>query len=208
MTMKEKAVQSIQKEIEKLTASLNRYNGLLEKKIAKCEKLGCNWNKEEFYIKRENGELTQETFNAWFEKSIEEDHVADTEKRLANAIKRFEKANGEWEKEVEQNEAERAFAERANGIELDWLSKKEAAEEEYKKWLEQFKAECLKDGIVIDKASRNYINGETKSGRRFVLDRNKGFTERSFYCYTLTIAGTVYFTSGTFQTCYRYILHS
>lgn len=206
MTMNEKKVQSIQKEIEKLTNSLNRYKGLLEKKIAKCEKLNCNWNEEEFFIKRDSGELTQETFNAWFAKSIEEDHVKDTEKRIKNAIERLEKATGVWEKEIEATIAEKEFEERANGIESKWM--KLSAEEikaQYEKWLAEFKAECLKDGIIIDHASSLFISGETPKGKRFVLDINNGWTDRSNHCYTLRIGGIVYFTSGTFQTCYRYI---
>lgn len=76
---------------------------------------------------------------------------------------------------------------------------------EYEKWLAQFKADCLKDGIVIDKASNSWITGKTKSEKSFCLSINNGFTERSFHCYTLTIDGATIFTSGDFSTAYRYI---
>ena len=46
-TMIEKKMNSIIKEIEKLNKSLERHQGLLQKKIEKCEKLNCNWTKEE-----------------------------------------------------------------------------------------------------------------------------------------------------------------
>ena len=206
MTRKEQKVQSIQKEIDKLTKSLNRYKELLEKKIAKCEKLACNWNCEEFYKKRDSDELTQETFDAWFAKSIEEENVKDTERKLENAIARFEKANGEWEKELEQNEAEQEFINRSNAIEESIFENLKERKEKYEKWLKHFKAECLKDGVVIEEVSNNDINGKTKSGKSFVLYINNGFSKRSRYCYTLRIDGIVYFTSGTFRTCYKYLM--
>lgn len=205
MTRKEQAVQSIQKEIDKLEKSLNRYKGLLEKKIAKCEKLNCNWNQEEYFAKRDSGELTQETFNAWFEKYGYERDVADTERRLENATKRLQKAIGEWEVEIEQNEAEQEFLNNANAIESNWLSIMKAREEEYKRWLENFKAECLQDGIVIDEATASFMNGTTKNGKQFCIYINSGWTDRSNHCYTLRINGTTYFTSGTFCRCYKYM---
>ena len=206
MTMNEKKVQSIQKEIEKLTNSLNRYKGLLEKKIAKCEKLNCNWTKEEMFEKREAGEINQKQWEAWFDKNLAEGNAEDTERRINNAIKRLEKATTIYEKENERNEADQAFKDRANGIESEWnkLTKAERMAK-YEKWLREFKAECLKDGIIIDEVNSIYISGKTPGDKSFILYNNNGWTDRSRHCYTLRIDGIVYFTSGTFQTCYRYI---
>lgn len=206
MTMNEKKMQSIQKELEKLTASLNRYKGFLEKKIAKCEKLACNWTREEMFAKRDSGEMSQKQWEAWFDKSITEGNVEDTERRINNAIKRLEKATDIWEQESEKSEAEQAFKDRTSGIESGWMKlSQEERKARYEKWLAEFKAECLKDGIVIDEVHSMLISGKTPGEKPFVLYNNCGWTERSLHCYTLRIDGTVYFTSGTFQTCYRYI---
>ena len=203
MTRAEQKVNSINKEIEKLTKSLERYKSILEKKIAKCEKLGCNWSEEEFYNKRDANELTQETFNAWFAKSIEEDHVKDTQRKLENAFNRLEKANGEYEKEFEAKQIDLAIANK----EADWEALAQKRKEEYEKWLREFKADCLKDGIIIDEASSNWITGTTKGGKSFAMYINNGWTERSNHSYTLVVNGCTLFTSGLFSTGYKYLMN-
>lgn len=201
MTMAEKKMNSIQKEIEKLEKSLDRYKGLLEKKIAKCEKLSCNWTDEEYFDKRDADEVTQEQWSAWFDKSIEESHVEDTKKRLENAAKRFEKAVAEYEKVAEKT----AEDEEINAKELQWLESSQKSEEEYYVWLNQFRKECAQDGIIIEEASKIYINGYTTSGKKFSMYINEGWTRRSLYSYTLRVNGTVLFTSGLFSTGYKYL---
>ena len=203
MTMAEKKMNSIQKEIEKLEKSLERYQGLLEKKIAKCEKLNCNWTREQMFEKRNNNEMSQEQWSAYFDKSLAEGNVEDTEHRLANAAKRFEKAVAEYEKVAEKEAVDEAI----NAKELAWLENRQKREEEYYKWLEQFKKECAKDGILIDEATNAYIYGHTASGKKFSMYINDGYTVRSLTSYTLRVNGTVLFTSGLFSTGYKYLMN-
>jgi hypothetical protein len=202
MTRAEQKVNSINKEIEKLEKSLERYSGLLNKKVAKCEKLDCNWTREEMFVKRENNEMSQEQWSAWFDKSLEEGHVEDTQRRLENAFRRLEKANAEFEKVAEQIELDEMISDK----ELQWMKSRELKEDEYYKWLNQFKKDCAKDGIIIDKASASYISGNTKSGKRFAMFINNGWTERSLHSYTLNIEDKTYFTSGLFETGYKYLM--
>lgn len=201
MTMAEKKMNSVQKEIEKLEKSLERYQGLLKKKTAKCEKLNCNWTREQMFEKRENGEMSQEQWSAWFDKGIEESHVEDTQRRLENAGKRFEKAVAEYEKVAEKT----AEDEEINAKELQWLEASQKNEEEYYQWLNQFRKECALDGIIIEEASNNYISGYTKSGKKFSMYINNGWERRSLHSYTLRVNGTVLFTSGLFSTGYKYL---
>jgi hypothetical protein len=84
---------------------------------------------------------------------------------------------------------------------------RQKAEEEYQKWLAWFKDECLKDGVVIDEASNNYVIGITPSGQKFSFWINNGYTERSWHCYSLTIGGRTIFTSGEFWRCYNTVKH-
>lgn len=201
MTMAEKKMNSIQKEIEKLEKSLDRYKGLLEKKVIKCEKLNCNWTREQMFEKKNNGEMSQEQWSAWFDKSLKESDVEDTQKRLENAGKRFEKAVAEYERSSEKT----AEDEKINAKELQWLEAVQKSEEEYHQWLTQFKKECALDGIIVEEAYSTYIVGYTKSGKRFSMCINSGWTERSLHSYTLKVNGTVLFTSGLFSTGYRYL---
>lgn len=202
MTMAEKKMNSVQKEIEKLEKSLARYQGLLEKKVTKCEKLNCNWNNEEWLAKRDANEVSQEQWSAWFDKRLAEGNVEDTQHRLENAAKRFERAVAEYEKVAEKA----AEDEEISAKELEWLEAFQKNEEEYYKWLEQFKRECAEDGILIDKATNTYICGNTTSGKRFSLYINDGYTIRSLHSYTLRVNGVVFFTSGLFSTAYKYLM--
>lgn len=202
MTMAEKKMNSIQKEIEKLEKSLNRYKGILEKKIAKCEQLDCNWTREQMFEKRENDEMSQKQWEAYFDKSIAESNVEDTQHRLENAGKRFERAVAEYEKVAEKA----AEDEEISAKELKWLEASQKNEEEYYKWLEQFRRECAEDGILIDKATNAYIYGNTTSGKQFSLYINDGYTIRSLHSYTLRVNGVVLFTSGLFSTAYKYLM--
>lgn len=52
----------------------------------------------------------------------------------------------------------------------------------------------------------SYKVGVTASGKKWILDGNNGYTERSRYCGTLTIEGEgTIFTSGTLSRAFEYI---
>lgn len=207
MTMTEKKMISIQKEIEKLTKSLNRYQGILDKKVAKCEKLGCNWIGDEWFANRDT--CTPEQDVAHFEMVVAKSDVDDTKRRLENANKRLNKITEKFDDETEKFTNDKKEADRAKEIETAWLSENkksaEVREAEYQAWLKKFKAECLKDGVVIENATNDFFNGITKSGKKFVMYINNGMTERSWHCYTLNIDGQTIFTSGDFCTGYKII---
>ena len=200
-TMNERKLESINKEIEKLNKSLARYNDILAKKVSKCESLNCNWTRDEFFAHRDV-DMTDAQYGAYFEKSVAEGNVEDTQERLENAKARLEKVSPK----VETESLQRQENERVMNLETSWLRKsREELEEEYQRWLKWFKAECLKDGITIERADNVFISGETAGGERFVMDINSGLTERSRHCYTLRINGQTIFTSGDFSTAYARI---
>lgn len=204
MTRAEQKVNSINKEIEKLEKSLERYTKSLNNKTEKCIKLDCNWTREEMFKKRESGEMTQKQWEAWFDRSVTESYVEDTQESLEKAFRRLEKANGECEKEYEAKQIDLAIANK----EANWEALAQKKKEEYEKWLAEFKAECLKDGIIINEASSNWISGTTKGGKKFAMYINNGWTERSNHSYTLVINGVTYFTSGLFSTGYKYLMNN
>ncbi len=194
-------MHSIEKEIEKIQKSLDRYIGIYEKKWQKCIDKGCAWTDEE-----QRQHYSKEKRNIWFEASMARHNVEDSESRLANAEKRLLKAQKEFgiiKDEIEEQE-------RIESKETSWITFMNKTEEErkaeYEAWLAKFKAECLEDGIVIDTADATEVIGTTKSGRHFWLYINNGWTKRSFYCYTLRIEGETYFTSGTFSRAYAYLM--
>ena len=210
-TMIEKKMISIIKEIEKLNKSLERHQGLLQKKIEKCEKLNCNWTKEERWNIKESGAvITEKQEEAWFNKYCEEDEVEDLERRLQNAENRLSKITGKVEEQQEVTKKQ----EEIKSFESAWLQMlkeeiqktPEERQAEYEAWVKEFTAMCAKDGIKIDSnPSSAFISGYTPSGKHFMVYINSGWSERSFYCYTLNIAGETIFTSGTFGTCYQVI---
>lgn len=201
MTMVEKRAESIRKEIEKLSKSLTTHKARLEKKIVKAEKVNANWTREEFFQNKDT--MTQDQWSAYFDKSLEEDEVAEIEKKLANAEKRLANILPEVEAKTEQN----AEADRVSDMESKFYhisrKSKEEQEAEYEAWERQFKAECLKDGIKIEEINGWAISGTTKSGKTFGVYGNSGYTERSLHCYTLYIDKQMVFTSGDFSTAYK-----
>lgn len=208
MTMTEKKMISIQKEIEKLQKSLSTHKERLEKKNAKCKSLDCDWTREEMiYHSEEKNDMTDDQWSAWFNRKCEESEVEDLESRIANANKRLQKVTGVFDKELAENAQQEADTARSNELESYWsayFSKTpEQRKAEYEAWLKSFKDECLKDGIKIDDASNNFISGTSKSGNHFMMSLNSGYTERSLHCYTLVIDGQTVFTSGYFETGYR-----
>ena len=200
MTMNEKKMQSITKEIEKLNKSLERNNARLVKKTAAAEKVNANWTREEWFANRENA--TPDQYEAYFDMSLVQSEIADLNRRIENANKRLAKVSGV----VEADTAAAKEVERVANIENLMHKTAEEKEAEYQKWLAEFKAECLKDGIEIDRASYHMVDGKTFNGKKFFLYINSGFTVRSRHCYSLTVDGETVFTSGTFDTAYAYLM--
>lgn len=215
MTMNEKRVESIRKEIEKYEAQLAKREEKLAKKLAAAEKLNAveydkKWDEEgerinEFMIERtkENAKKV----GAYFALSMAKDEVEETKRNLENAHKRLEKlmpkaeADGEKrEQDARADEMESKFYSAANST-----KSKEEREAEYLAWLEWFKAECLKDGVIVEHADGWSVGGLTASGKTFWIYGNSGTTLRSWHCYTLRVDGETIFTSGEFSTCYNRI---
>jgi len=221
MTIIEKQMLSSVNEITKLEERLNKLTQRLAKKTAIAEKAGCaDWTQEEYDRRRREvcnrhpGEyvipfgqdddiLTKKQNEVmWDLYSINQD-IADVEDSLSRARRRLDKlsvkVDGIHEAEKEQKNIEQK--------EQSWLRvlSRQEAEEEYQQWLAWFKESCLKDGVVINEASRSYISGNTKNGKPFCMYLNDGWTERSEHCYTLYINGHTVFTSGLFATGYRII---
>lgn len=199
MTMIEKKAESIRKEIAKLQKSLARYAGILEKKTAKAEKAGANWTDEEFRQHRDT-DMTTAQWDAYFDMVVAQGDYNDTLHRIENAKARLE----EVQPKAYAVSAEREENNRVNDMESRFFNHKsrEEREKEYQEWLAWFKAECLKDGVVIEYVAGWGMYGTTKSGKRFALNGNSGCTERSRHCYTLYINKELVFTSGDFTTAY------
>lgn len=203
-TMIEKQLAKAQKDVEKYTKAIERYTAQLAKKTAICEKLNCNWTQSEWFEHRDAGDFTPEQDVAYFERTLKESYVEDAERGLAQAQKHLAKITGQYEVKAEKD----AEAERIDSIENDlWqsMTKAEKREAQYEAWLKQFKAECLKDGVVIEEVLGCGITGKTADGKNFGIWNNNGWTVRSRHCYSLVIAGEMIFTSGEFYTAYRYI---
>lgn len=202
MTIIERKAESIRKEIEKYQARLDRNLKLLEKKTAIADKVGANWTPEEFLQHRDK-DMTQKQWAAYFEKGLAEDAVKEAQWRLENAQKRLNQTMPK----VEEVEAKKEEDERVNDMENKFYTmshqSKEEREAEYEAWVKWFKAECLKDGVKIEKINGWGMSGKTKSGKHFVLYGNSGYTERSWHCYTLRIESETIFTSGEFSTAYN-----
>lgn len=201
-TMIEKKAASIQKEIDKYTTQITRRKALLEKKTANAIKLDCNWTNEELRANRDT--MTQPQWAAWFEMSLAQDSLKEAEDHLANAHKRLNKILPEIATVEAKAQDDARIDEIKTSLEKN-LSLKDyvKAEQEYQKWLKWFKAECLKDGIIIEHYGNNLINGSLKNGKTFALYINEGYTDRSNHCYTLYINQEMIFTSGLFETAYK-----
>lgn len=206
-TMIERQANSISKEIEKLEAKLEKHEAKLAKVTAKAEKMDALefkeiWNEPNpenpMYRKPEHIKAV----SAYMDLVGEQREVEDIKHRLENAKARLNKVMPK----VEAVEAEAKDTARIAQIESGWLTKTaEERKAEYEAWLAQFKAECLKDGIIIEEANAHWISGKTASGKNFIMYINSGFTERSMHCYTLRIESETIFTSGDFATGYRVI---
>ena len=212
-TMIERQAASVQKEIEKLNARLVREKAQLAKKTAAAEKIGANCTRAEWFAGMREA-YTDEQRWAFTEVWSAQNDVEDTEGRIANAEKRLAKLTGKVEAANEVNARETAEVERIGNIENAWVSATPEQVEanaarrkaEYDKWLAEFKAECLKDGVIIDRVCGRFFTGTTADGYRFCVDGNCGWTNRSRKCYSLTINGNLIFSSGEFITAYRYLM--
>ena len=187
-------------ELGKLNARLERAEKTLAKKLANAEKYGvAEWTVEQHSewlktVDTENGWLVNnEDINrngAWYDLISAEREVEDIKDRMQKAERRFEKAREEL---------------------LDYLDKVtmiedlKKREELIKQEFEQEQKVWAKDGITL---TGRYM-GVTPKGKRFWIERNNGWTERSWHCWTLTFAsdGKAYtvFTSGEFWRAYLYI---
>lgn len=218
MTMNEKKMESIEKEIAKISASLEKSEATLVKKTELCIKLNCNWTDEEHseimkqlharhegeaivWLGNDDDLITEKQNGAWYARSAAEDRVSECKERLEKAEARYAKITEAVRVENEKKEEFRKAYEQASEMERKMLAEK--SEEDYQKWLAWFKAECLKDGIVIDYASNNIVGGTTPSGKRFSFYINDGYTDRSWHCYTLRIDCKTVFTSGEYWRCYN-----
>lgn len=187
------------KEMEKLTARLERAEKSYAKKLAAAEKMGvANWSDKEHNawlqtVPTENGWIINKADvkknGAWFDLVRAEDDLEDIRERIANAEKRLEKA---------QTAAD-AYHE-----ELRQITDLKQREELMKLEFEQEQKEWKKDGINLE--GRYY--GTTKSGKRFDIYRNNGYTDRSWHCFTLWLDGEVIFTSGEFWRAYGIVKNS
>lgn len=210
-TMIERQAASVQKELDKLNARLTREQARLNKLTAKAEAVGATCTRDEWYAGMREA-YTDEQKDAWFDVACATRDVEDTKSQIENAEKRLAKLTGKVEARKEADEKEAAEVERIGKIEMKMLSEEQIKanaarrEAEYEKWLAEFKAECLKDGIEIDEACGRWFSGKAANGKRFHLDGNCGWTTRSRHCYTLTINGNTVFTSGEFVTAYRYLM--
>ena len=208
-TMIERKAESERKEIAKLEARLARYEAKLEKAKAKAEKMDAVefkdiWNEPDpenpMYRRPEHIPFV----SAFFSFKRAQDDVEETRGAIERAKARLEKILPQV-REIEASNAEEEAIANMESRFLYYMPKKSAEElkAEYEAWLAEFKAECLKDGIIIDEACANFVTGTTKRGKPFCLYINNGYTERSLHCYTLKIDFETIFTSGDFSTAYR-----
>ena len=195
MKMVEISYRSITAELLKLNARLERAQKALEKKQAKAEKLGVadmdNDAHREWLKTVETTDMgwivnkkDQQMNGAWYDLYSAREDVKEVERLIANAEKRFDKA----EEKVEAYHRELA-------AEADLKAKEELMKKEF----EAEQKEWAKDGITLE---RRY-HGITPNGKRFSIEGNSGWTNRSRHCFTLYLEGQgVVFTSGEFWRAY------
>lgn len=183
MTRDEIKANSLNAEIEKLTARKERNKKTLAKKAAAAEAVGMNITREKWFEVRDTA--TEKQFAAYFALSIARDELQDTERRIAKLTENSEKV-------------QRAVARHAKIISEEEAERRAA--EEIKRWAD--------DGITIKHMTSNYIVGETPKGKFFRIEGNNGITERSLHCFTLQIGADTIFTSGEFYRAYGVIKRS
>ena len=123
---------------------------------------------------------------AWFDLISAQDTVSEVKASIERTAKRLAKA------EAEVAEYHKNLEELADLKQKEELQKLEF-EAEQREW--------LKDNIRLD--GRYY--GITPAGKKFLIEKNNGYTYRSLHCYTLYIDGNTIFTSGEFWWAYQEI---
>lgn len=185
---------SIMKELEKLNTRLEKAEARFEKKQALVEKLGCAWTDEEHREWLKGIETNEVGFllnkadikknGTWFDWCMAQNEVEEIKSYIQNAEKRL----GKKEQEVENYHKEVAQME-------DLKAKEELQKLEF----EQEQKEWAKDGIQLN----GRYHGITPNGKRFMIEGNNGWTDRSRHCFTLTVDGKTIFTSGEFWRAYN-----
>ena len=184
-------------ELAKLNTKLERAEKSYAKKMAAAQKAGVAEWTDEFRrnwlttIPTDNGWIINKEDikknGAWLDMIMAEHEVEDIKDSIQRAETRIEKI----EKELDAYHAE-----------IEKIEDLKEKERLFQIEFEQEQAEWKKDGI--DLQGRYY--GRTPNGKRFSIERNNGWTERSFHCYTLSIEGRgVVFTSGEFWRAYMEI---
>lgn len=222
MTMEQRKLESIKKEIEKLNARLARAEKALAKKKAVADKYGVTeWSADDrrawadavpkteigFFINPEDGKKN----GAWFDYTMAQSEVEDVQERIELETRRLEKITGKVDRQVEQEAEDKRLDEIE--VRLFTMTAEEAAERrarreaEYEEWKKQFIAECKADGIEITEITGRTLQGFTANGKPFYMTGNSGMTMRSRHCYTLDVDRTRVFTSGDFSTVYRYLMN-
>lgn len=203
MKMVEVKLRSTAKELEKLTARKERAEKALAKATEKANRLNADMSKAEYIAWIETVETTENGFiankadiernGAYFDLCIARRNLEEVNEAIEKAERRFQKA----EQAVDE------YREEVNKLE-DLKRKEELLKLEF----EQEQKEWAKDGITLK--GRYY--GETPNGKRFVIERNNGWTERSLHCYSLWIgdmeSGNTIFTSGEFWRAYAVVKKS
>ena len=204
MTQIERMLKRCENDIAKAQKGIDRCTKWNEKKEAKCVKLNCLWTTFEEFATHRDTDMTQPQYAAYVDWSMNLKQIKEYEHNLAVAQREYDKLQGRYNTACEAAE----FEDHVNNMENSWSQSVNLEEEheKYLRWLEQFKADCLKDGIVINEATNNYISGLSKQGEKFVMYINNGWTERSNHSYTLRVDGETVFTSGLFSTGYRYLM--
>ena len=205
-TMIEKKAESIKKEIAKYEARLERNKAKLAKATKKAEAMDATEFKEEWNTTNPDNPMFRlpeylPFVSAYFDYYGAKREVEETERYLNNAKARLEKILPK----VDEVQAATDEAEYIAEVERKVIKAQTMTPEEFAEWLAEFKAECLKDGIIIKEYYGILIYGTAKNGKDFNLTINNGYTERSLHCYSLTMDGETIFTSGTFETAYRYL---
>lgn len=194
------AYNGIANELDKLNARHEKALQTLAKKQAAAEKIGvadmdnaahAAWiakvPKTEFGFLTDKNDIKKN--GAWFDLVTARRRVEEIEGMIENAAKRFAKAE----------EAQASYYE-----ELEKVADLKKKEELWKLEFEQEQKEWAKDGITLK--GRYY--GTTPGGKKFGIERNHGFTERSLHCFTLWIDGEMIFTSGEFWLAYGEVKRS
>ena len=199
MKMVEIKLRARTTELEKLTARKARCEKALEKARAKAVKLDAVMTRDEHMAWLKTVATTEDGWiinkadikrnGAWYDLHRAESDLEDVEREIRNANTRFEKALDEAEKHRAELKAEQELKN------IEELMRKEF-EREQKEW--------AKDGITL---TARYM-GITPNGRKFWIERNHGWTERSLHCFTLSIDGDTVFTSGEFWRAYSVVKNS